>query len=94
MWWYPTYGHPDGTSARPWFRVADAYGYRTGHHPGGVSSAPCFRVVGEYAFPAAEMTVASFRIIGSFAYPEHGEHPNIPWFQIKRSGSTARRKQV
>src|SRR5690348_147007 len=50
-YWFPAYGHPDGASPVPWFRVVDGWGYRTEHNPAGESQSPSFRLVDEWAYP-------------------------------------------
>jgi hypothetical protein len=81
-YWFPTYGHPDGSSDVPWFRVVYGWGYRTDTHPAGASEFPCFRVVNGAAYPTLDlpgMSVGTFVIHGSFAY---NHDRDAPWFRI------------
>ena len=82
--WFPTYGHSDGSSDVPWFRVFCGWGYRTDTRPEGASEFPCFRVVDGAAYPTLDSPqsgMGTFDIIGSFAYTDVG----APWFEIRES---------
>jgi hypothetical protein len=84
-YWFPAYGHPDGASPVPWFRVVDGWGYRTEHNPAGESQSPSFRLVDEWAYPTLALpgTQPTFQVVGAFVYAEHG----APWFQTRQRAS-------
>lgn len=80
-YWFPAYGHPEGTSSQPWFRVVDGWGYRTEGNPAGLSASPIFRIIDGSVFPTLSLPedTPTFQIIGSFAYAKRGG----PWFSIE-----------
>jgi hypothetical protein len=84
-YWFPAYGHPDGPSTVPWFRVVDGWGYRTEHNPAGESSSPSFKLIDEWAHPtlALPRKQPTFQVVGTFVYAARG----APWFQIRHGAS-------
>ena len=85
MYWCPAYGHPDGLSSAPWFRVDGEWAYRTSGHPEGESEKPCIRIVEGLAYPTFGLphdeAGPCFEVVGSFVYPVGLE--SAPWFCIK-----------
>jgi len=81
-YWCPYFGHPDGASDTPWFRVVDGRGYRTDGNPAGPSEAPTFRIIDGFAYPTLSMPVdaPTFEVIGQLVYTAAG----AAWFRIEK----------
>jgi hypothetical protein len=81
-YWFPAYGHPDGPSDAPWFRVVNGCGYRTKDSPAGASESACFRLINGWAYPTLGLPgePPTFQVVGSFAYARLG---GGPWFRIE-----------
>jgi len=81
-YWCPYFGHPDGASDTPWFRVVDGRGYRTDGNPAGPSEAPTFRIIDGFAYPTLSMPVdaPTFEVIGQLVYTTAG----AAWFRIEK----------
>ena len=41
---YPDFGHPDGISGTPWYRIRDDRLYPDFGHPDGISGTPWYRI--------------------------------------------------
>ena len=84
-YWRPVYGHPAGSSARPWFRVIDEFAYPAGDAFEDATN-PWYRSLNGFVYrahghPEGESSTADFRIVGSIIYPIAGPDRG-PWFQI------------
>jgi hypothetical protein len=88
-YWIPAYGHPDGMSSEPWFRIEGAVGYRDQGHPEGPSEQPALRIDGTLVYAALGLPDDDpvFEAIGSFVYVIGA--PGAPWFVDRdRTGAT------
>ncbi len=82
-WWYPTYGHPEGTGATAQLEHDhDSGEVRTA----GDRAGPVLRVVDDHVYDCADGTRPIFVIRGTFVYTTQ-HHPlgeqTPPWFQIR-----------
>jgi hypothetical protein len=84
VYWFPAYGHPDGASSRPAYRVIGDDVFALQH--GGADDAASFRIAGDAVYPARGQLVEpapAFEIIGTFIYPVVGGtgHGSGPWYR-------------
>ena len=85
VYWCPSYGHPDGDSDDPWFRVEGEWGFRASGHPEGASSTACLRIVEGLVYPTFGLPRGEqgpcFVVVGPFVY-EVGVL-SAPWFHVE-----------